>query len=473
MSEEPPADTAFRVADRMSADPPWDVFAERVRRYEIHLNGRSVEMTRGPIELEGYGLRVLRPREGKVGSGFQASTDLTDAGVRTALADAETIARHAAFPAKSVELPAESRSHAAPVEVRDRRLWDRPMDSLDDYVAALLAAFDGVTDVVPSFGSVRATLVEATIANSQGIRQSFAHTKVEFEIAVKAFGGPEGVPPGEYWVNDNTRRLEPERLPAEVERWCGFARDVRRAKPTPAGARAVVLPPSVLSGIFPIVFGSRFTGDARLREIAPTAGAVLGPPELSIRDDGRVPWAVGSAPVDDEGTAQRSRTLLSHGAVAELLYDSLRGAAFGLPSSGNAVREAPGGFHDWRRFLHRPIATSTTVVIEPGTGGSDREVIEAAGDGIWVQQLGWAYPDPVSTAFGGEVRIGYRIRGGKLAEPVRGGTVGGFVLAPPGQPSMLSTIGTLGSDAELSEGVLTPTVLVKGLTVAGAGPSGS
>jgi predicted Zn-dependent protease len=342
------------------------------------------------------------------------------------------------------------------------------MEALEAHVATLLAAFDGKADVAPSFGSMRATLAEASIANSSGARTSFAHTTVELEIAVKASGGPEGPPPGEYWVNDTFRRLDPGRVPGDVEAWCGFARDVRRARPTPSGARPVVLPPSVVAGILPSVLGYRFTGGARLREVAPAEGTVVGVPELSVRDDGRVPWAIASAAVDDEGTPQRSRTLVSNGAVSGLLYDLLHGAAFEVPSTGNGLRGAE-WYRDWRRFLHAPVGTSTTIVIEPGTSGTDPEVVEAAGDGIWVQQLGWAVPDPLSTAFGGEVRIGYRIRNGKLAEPVRGGTVGGVVLAPPGSPSMLSPLGALGSDAVLEEGVLSPTSLVKGLTVAGPG----
>ena len=107
------------------------------------------------------------------------------------------------------------------------------------------------------------------------------------------------------------------------------------------------------------------------------------------------------------------------------------------------------------------------MVVEPGTGGSDAEIAEIAGDGIWLQQLGWASPDAISGAFGGEIRIGYRIRNGKLAEPVRGGTIGGTVVAPPGTPSLLSCISAIGSEARLVDDLSSPTLLVKPLTVAG------
>ncbi len=98
------------------------------------------------------------------------------------------------------------------------------------------------------------------------------------------------------------------------------------------------------------------------------------------------------------------------------------------------------------------------------------ELLETAKVGIWVQQLGWASPDPISGAFGGEIRIGYRIRGGKLAEPIRGGIVGGLVLGAAGAPSLLNGIEAVGKTLELSESVAAPSILVRPLSVAG-GPA--
>jgi len=461
------ADTAFRVADLLRTEPPWDVFAERARRFEVHLNGKALEMTRGPITVEGFGVRVFRSRGDQTGVGFQASTDLSEDGIRAAATQADAITAFSNFPTRRVDLPTGAAPGPAAVEIRDPHLWARPMESLLEHAIALFGAFDGMNDVTPSFGSIRATLTETSIANSAGLRTSFAHTTVEFEVAVKAFGGPEGPPPGEYWVNDASRRLEPKSLPAQVQEWCRFARDVRRAKPTPTGDLPVILPASTLDGILPVVLGSRFTGGARLREIAPKSGDPLAAAPVTVYDDGRFPWAVGSAPVDDEGSPQRRRTLLSGGVASELLYDALHAGAFETSTTGNAVRNDR-LFRDWRRFVHAPIGTATTIVVEPGSGGTDPELVEAAGDGVWVQQLGWAIPDSISTAFGGELRIGYRIRHGKLAEPIRGGTVGGVVLAPPGARSMLHDIDAIGSKGTLSESICAPSLLIRPLTVAGA-----
>ena len=119
------------------------------------------------------------------------------------------------------------------------------------------------------------------------------------------------------------------------------------------------------------------------------------------------------------------------------------------------------------RFAAAPGIGPTAIVLEPGNGGptpkSWRQRRTASGSN---SSAGPARV-PLSGAFGGEIRIGYRIRHGKI-RAVRGGTVGGVVLGPPGTASMLTSITVLGSTARLIDNFSGPTVLVKPLTVAGA-----
>ena len=269
-----PSDLAYRIAERIQAEPPWEVVAERSTRYEVHLQGTTVELERGPITVEGYGVRLFRPRGGRIGTGFVASTDLSPKGVEAAVHEAETTSHHAEFPARSVELPSQAVS-AAEVAIVDPKLWSDPTRVVREYAEALLRPFDKKKGVVPSFGSVKATLSELTIANSSGLKVGYPSTRADLEFAVKAFGGPEGAPPGEFWATESLRRLQPETAAASVEAWCRYAADVRRASPPPSGNQAVLLPPDVLSGILLPVLGFRFTGAARLRKIAPEVGSAL------------------------------------------------------------------------------------------------------------------------------------------------------------------------------------------------------
>jgi hypothetical protein len=56
---------------------------------------------------------------------------------------------------------------------------------------------------------------------------------------------------------------------------------------------------------------------------------------------------------------------------------------------------------------------------------------------------------------------------------VRGGTIGGTVVAPPGTPSLLTSVAAIGSKARLVDDLSSPTLLVKTLTVGGESGGGS
>jgi predicted Zn-dependent protease len=461
--------TAFRVADRLRGrtEAPWEVVGERIHRYETHLSGTRTELTRAPVHVEGYSVRLFRRADDQLGVGFAASSDLSDAGIGRATESAEANARFARFPARKVELPGTA-GHTAPVDIIDPEIAERPMEGIARVVHALLAAFEGRPHVQPSFGSVRVTQVEETIANSEGLHRRFAHTIMELEFAVKAFGGPESRPPGEHWVNERARALPQDgAIAKDVARWCTLAEDVRKAAPVTTGATRVILPASVLADILPPIIGYRLSGTAQLRKMCPPTGTRLGAEGVTLTDDGLLAHAVGTSPCDDEGTTQSRRPLIEGGVVKGALYDLLYGSALGEPSSGNGRRDSA-LFPQWMRFSQRTTPSSSTLVWSPGKGGSDTELIEACQDGLWVEQLGYAFPDALSGAFGGEIRSAYRIRNGKLAEPVRGGTLGGVVFADGNEPSLFNAVSSVGSSPSLCGFLKAPSVLFDGLTISGA-----
>jgi TldD protein len=462
-------DTAFRVADRIrgKAGSTWDVFAERARRFEIHLNRTTVEMVRGPLTIEGFGLRLITPQNGGLGVGFAASSDLSSEGIDSALASAKAVGRLGSFPAKQMEFPGQVGAAPADLELVDHGLWAEPLRTLEAFAEQLVEAAGSVRNVEPSFGSVRGTLAEVTYANSAGAHVSYPHTIVDLEIAVKASGGPEGPAPGEYWVNSRFRHIDARKLVQEARGWAKKAEDARHAAAPPNGKLKVIFPASVLSDILPAAIGFRFSGIAELRKMAPAPGTSVAAEGITVTDEGARPRALGSSPHDDEGTPQRRGTLIEAGKSQETLYDLLHAEAAGHRSTGNAKR-APLATPVWFRFSFPPSPGPTTLAVRAGDGGTDQELIEAAGEGIWLDQLGWAFPDPVSTAFGGEIRLGYRIRNGKLAEPLRGGTVGAVILAGPDEPSFLKSVTSIGRTPELIGQLESPTLLVENVDVAGA-----
>jgi predicted Zn-dependent protease len=465
VSEPSPAGPlAATVAERLRHRPgPWDVYGERIRRYELHLVGERVEMRRGPLTLEGFGYREIRPAENGVHVGFAASTDLTPRGIARSVELAERAAAFASFPAKGVTLPGEE-STPPSAESMDPALWERPEEVLDRYIHALLTPYEQERKVRPSFGSVRVSLIEASIANSAGLETGFRKTAAEIEFAVRTEAGPGGRPRGEYWVNQHAVRLEPDAVPHEVADWNRRALDAQRADPTRAERLTVVLPPEVLSDILPATLGVRLSGSGALRGMRPPAGAVVAGEELELFDDGLFPYALSTAPRDDEGVPQRRRRIIAAGRVDEPLNDRLHARALGTDADGSARRGTGRG---WYRFPHAPTPGVSTIVLPAGPAGTDAELLESVGEGLWLDQLGYAFPDPVSTAFGGEIRLAYRIRNGRLAEPLRGGTVGGVTLAGASDAALLRTISAVGSESRLVGKLSAPALATSGLTISG------
>ncbi len=154
-------------------------------------------MTRGPIVLEGYGFREIRPSNGGVRVGFSGSTDLSPRGVARTIEQAHASSEFSKFPAKDVSLPTKTEA-ATGVESWDPGLWERPEESIARYAAELIAPFDGRKDARPSFGSLRLALIETTFANSAGAEGRARKTHVEVEFAVRSDSGPEGPMAGEY-----------------------------------------------------------------------------------------------------------------------------------------------------------------------------------------------------------------------------------------------------------------------------------
>ena len=136
-------------------------------------------------------------------------SDLSTPGIARTVEVAEATASHARFPAPKAELPSSDAATTGDIETVDARLWNEPFETLESYAHQLLSQFDGRGTVVPSFGSIKATLSQSTISNSQGLERGLDRTTVEFEFAVKASGGPEGAPPGEY-LGRTASRLAPD-----------------------------------------------------------------------------------------------------------------------------------------------------------------------------------------------------------------------------------------------------------------------
>ena len=133
--------------------------------------------------------------------------------------------------------------------------------------------------------------------------------------------------------------------------------------------------------------------------------------KISIADDALDPRGLPKA-FDFEGTPKRRVQLVEAGVAQRVVWDRATAAQAGngAESTGHAP---PAGLRDWG-----PLPSALSVL--PGDGESVEELAELVGDGLYITRLHYlGVVHPREGIITGMTRDGtFRIRGGKIAEPL-------------------------------------------------------
>jgi PmbA protein len=233
-----------------------------------------------------------------------------------------------------------------------------------------------------------------------------------------------------------------------------------------AGERAVARlnPQRLPSGPMPVVFDKR-VGSTLLNHLvgAITGAAVarrtsflldrLGEPVfaagVTIRDDPHRRRGLRSRPFDGEGLATAPVALVDAGVLTRWLLDSASARQLGLDPNGHASRGVGGA----------PGAGATNLSMAAGTTSRDA-LIGGIAHGVYVTEL---IGQGVNGVTGDYSRgaSGFLISNGELGPPVHEITIAGNLV------DMYRAL-TPADDLELIRAVEVPTLLVEGMTVAGA-----
>ncbi|MEO6225578.1 MAG: metalloprotease TldD [Sphingomicrobium sp.] len=236
----------------------------------------------------------------------------------------------------------------------------------------------------------------------------------------------------------------------------------------PAGEMPVVMGNGWAGVLLHEAVGHGLEGDFNRKGTSAFSGRIgerVAAPGVTVVDDGAMDRRRGSLTIDDEGTPTRRTVLIEDGILKGYLQDRLNARLMGMEATGNGRRES---------FAHAPMPRMTNTFM---LGGSEEPgaLIERVKDGIYAKSFGGGQVDITSGKFVFACTEAYRIRGGKIAEPVKGATLIGD------GPSVLTRVTGIGNDLELDEGVGIcgkagqsipagvgqPTLLVNGLTVGG------
>ncbi len=287
-------------------------------------------------------------------------------------------------------------------------------------------------------------------ANSQGFAGEYSGTSYSLS-AMPIAQDDSGMQVG-YWYTANRMfdRLEPaESIGATAAKRALRRLGARKVETTRA---PVIFDPDMAAGLIRSLAGAA-SGTSLYKSASFLVGRLghrVASTNVTIVDDGTMPSGLGSKPFDGEGLATNRKNLVENGVLKTYLLDSYSARRLGLAPTGNASRSvgAPPG------------VSPTNLYLEPGPYTPER-IIGSVKRGLYVtEMIGFG----VNAVTGDYSRgaSGMWIEDGELAYPVQEITIAGNLK------DMFMSIEMIGNDLVWRSSVVSPTVKIAEMTIAGA-----
>ncbi len=439
-----------------------ELFLER-RRSEVLVLDDGRIRNASYDAAEGFGLRAVRGET----TGYAHSTEITETSLKRAVETAR------------LAVGDGGGTMAAPPKATNRHLYadhDPLLDATFPVKIETLREIDAFArDLDPRVVQVSATIAasmqEVEILRPDGLRVSDARPMVRINVSVI--------------VEENGRRESGGhgaggRIPLtgmiEAEHWQGAAREALRialvnlrAEAAPAGVMDVALAAGWPGILLHEAIGHGLEGDFNRKKTSAFAGLMgqqIAARGVTILDDGTIPDRRGSLTVDDEGTPSGKNVLIEDGVLVGYMQDRQNARLMGVEPTGNGRRES---------YAHAPMPRMTNTYMLGGDA-EPAEIVAGVKDGIYAVGFGGGQVDITNGKFVFSCTEAYRVRNGKVGNPVKGATLIGDGA------TALKQIRAIGNDMALDPGVGNcgkagqwvpvgvgqPTLLIGGLTVGGS-----
>ena len=411
---------------------------------------------------QGFGLR------GVVGeaTGYAHGTELSEAAIRRAAKTVQAVRTGSAG------------AMSAPPAGTNRQLYapDNPLEAIDfEAKVKLLTDIDAyVRDSEPRVRQVSASLFGewqvVEIIRVGGVHMRDVRPLVRLNIQVVLGEGDRQ----EAGYHGSGGRYAYETL-FDPATWQAHAQEsLRQAEvnlksvPAPAGETTVILGPGWPGVLLHEAVGHGLEGDFNRKQTSAFSGLRgerVAAPGVTVVDDGTIEARRGSLTIDDEGTPTRRNVLIEDGILKGYMQDRLNARLMGEEPTGNGRRES---------YAHAPMPRMTNTFMLAGDK-DPQEIIASVDDGVYAVNFGGGQVDITSGKFVFSCTEAYRVKGGKVGEPLKGATLIGS------GPEVLKKVTMIGNDLALDPGIGVcgkagqsipagvgqPTLRVDGLTVGG------
>ncbi|MFZ5628174.1 MAG: TldD/PmbA family protein [Spirochaetota bacterium] len=414
-----------------------DLYEEETRNASVSLRDRKIESATAGIEY-GIGLRLIYGTDVVYGYTGSDSTDALLQLLRALVAARQSAPRSTV--GQKFVLPALAHAPGIQQVMRSPAAAGQAAK-----LPFLLRAEKAGYAASPNVAQVSASLSDAhrriTIANSEGLFVCDERTRVRFAVSVTAEKD------GERFVSSES--------PGALRGFEFFDElDIEFLARGAAERSLRMLSAGYIEGKkMPIVLGNGFGGvifheacghpletEALRKKATPFAGKLgqlVAHPAVTAVDDGTIYQSWGSVAIDDEGMPTEKTVLIENGILKNYISDRVGALECNVRRTGSARRES---------YKYAPVARMRNTYIAAGKNNLD-EMLAGIDEGLYAPKLGGGSVNPATGEFNFAVEEGYRIRNGRISEPVRGAT-----LIGKGH-EILPKISMVGSDLEITAGM--------------------
>ncbi|WP_336740620.1 metalloprotease TldD [Aureimonas altamirensis] len=212
------------------------------------------------------------------------------------------------------------------------------------------------------------------------------------------------------------------------------------AAPAPAGTFDIVLAAGWPGVMLHEAVGHGLEGDFNRKKTSAFSGLMgqqVAARGVTVVDDGTIADRRGSLTIDDEGTPSARNVLIEDGKLIGYMQDRQNARLMGMQATGNGRRQS---------YAYAPMPRMTNTMMLAGPH-EPAEIIESVQDGIYAVSFGGGQVDITSGKFVFACTEAYRIRGGKVAEPIKGAMLIG------NGPDAMHRVSMVGNDLALDTGI--------------------
>jgi PmbA protein len=427
------------------------VAAKGIRQADVLIttgNSDSIEMKRNAIDFS----RTRTP-ESKAflrchhrGGMSRLSTNLQSTTPERFASMAASLAKLSQPDPDFVSLPTAT-PPASPV----RGCYDRsiasltPDDLMDMAVRAIDTARTGEDHVIQ--GSVGRQVSNCYYLSCFGTEFSLTTTSVSVGVSARVERDGEMAI---FYDGDAGRRLADLHLERVARRAGEKAPTYLGAKTVKTGDLPIVIDPHVGVSILPTILATGAIAESVQRRRSYFCGMLdkeVAVPEISMVDNGRVPWGLGSSTFDGEGFPHRKLWVVRKGVLESLFHNTYTANKEGIETTGHAD-------------MGYPLSISpTNLVIPPGEWELE-EMIQGVKEGIFVEEGGFQ-PDPATGDISTSLDFAFKIENGELAYPLKNTLIGINAL------EMLKQIDAVSKDTHEYPGTSAPGFRVPSAKISG------